>query len=444
MTKDQFIQELLAAAQEAGIYEAEAYYHQSESMRAMIHEGEVEEYALHNAGGLSLRGLVEGKMGMAYTEAFDHDAVIMLVRGVLESANLVTDLDEQFIFAGSPAYAKVDALGDLGAAQERIDLALSIDRTARSIDPRVKELAYACVQTEHEAVRIVNTHGLDLRHEADYCLSFLEAVARDGEKVSTSEALQAGRFLSGIDAGTLTKEAVEDAIFYLDAAPCESGEMPVLLRNTAMSDLLATFTGVFSADAAQKGMSLLAGKEGEMIADPCVTLVDDPLLPGALHSRAFDAEGVATHTKNLVENGKLNTLLHNLKTAKKAGCASTGNAARGGYSGPVGIAPFNFTFKPGDGDLAALQAQMNTGLVITEVAGLHSGANAISGDFSLLAKGYLVENGKPGHAVEQVTVAGNFYQLLRDIQAVGNDARWLLSAVCSPSVLVRKLSVAGK
>lgn len=128
-----------------------------------------------------------------------------------------------------------------------------------------------------------------------------------------------------------------------------------------MADLLQTFSSVFSADAAQKGLSLLAGKEHSQIAAPCVTLVDDPLLPGGFASRPFDGEGVATYTKKVIENGVLTTLLHNLKTANKAGCASTGNASRASYAASVGVSPTNFFLQPGQADLDALHAHLQNG-----------------------------------------------------------------------------------
>lgn len=444
INKDKFIHELLAAAQESGIPEAEVYFQQQESFRALVNKGEIEEYAVNTSGGLSLRGLVDGKMGMAYTEALDKDALVMLIRGVLDSATLTSDSDEQFIYSGGSTYEKVDALGERGTTEERIDFALALDKHGRSIDPRVQELSHTFMQTEHETVRLVNTHGLDLRHEADYCLGYVGAIARENGRIATGEGVEVRSNLTDLDAEKIAREAVEEATFQLSASPCKSGVMPVIIRNTAMCDLLGAFSGIFSADAAQKGMSLLAGKEGDAIAAGCVTLVDDPLLPGGVRTRAFDAEGVATYQKNIIEGGKLTTLLHNLKTANKAGVKSTGNAARGGYAGPVGVSHTNFYFQPGEKDLAALEAEMGNGLVITTVEGLHSGTNAVSGDFSLLSRGYLLKDGKQVQAVEQVTVAGNFYQLLKDIEAVGSDIRSQGGSVRSPSVRIKSLSVAGK
>lgn len=444
MNQEQFIKDLLAAAQESGIAEAEVYFQQADALKVFVNKGEIEDYAVNTSCGLSLRGLVDGKMGTAYTEILDKDAITLLVKGVLTSAALINDVDEQFIFAGSPAYAAVDTTGDPGSLDAQIDFALELDRQGRSLDPKVRELGFTMYESECATIRLVNTHGLDLSHTINTSAAYVEAIAREGGRVTTATGIEAAYSLSGLDAKKIAREAVEQAVFLLGASPCESGERPVIFRNDAMASLLAVFSGIFSADAAQKGLSLLKGKEGKTIAAPCVTLVDDPLWEGGFGSRAFDAEGVATKPKAIVEAGVLKTLLHNLKTAKKAGCESTGNAARAGYTGGITVAPFNLLLRPGDMDLDALMEEAGESIVITSLEGLHAGADAISGDFSLLSKGYLIEGGKKGRAVEQITVAGNFFAMLQDVAAVGGDMRQFPSCISCPSVLVRSLSIAGK
>lgn len=223
-----------------------------------------------------------------------------------------------------------------------------------------------------------------------------------------------------------------------------SGEYRTIFRNDAMSDMLGVFAGIFSAENAQQKMSLLEGKEGQVIASEVVTLMDDPLMPGGLATAAFDAEGSACRTKTVIDKGVLTTLLHSRKTARKQGVETTGNADRASYTSSVHVSPTNFFFQPGEKDLNALMADMGDGLVITEVGGLHAGANPTSGDFSLISKGYRVQGGQIVGAVEQITVAGNFYQLLKNIRAVGNDLKFYGSPVGSPSVDAGVLSVSGK
>ena len=174
MTQDQFIRALLTAAQEAGITAAEAYYQSEETLTVRAFEGAVDDYAVSTSGGLSLRGLVGGRMGSAYTEALDEQAVDMLVRGVLESAALITDEDEQFIFPGSPSYARLDAVGERGSAEAQIDFALSLEKIGKTLDPHVKRMgSYTGMQSVRETVRIVNTYGLDVQHVQDVCIACL-------------------------------------------------------------------------------------------------------------------------------------------------------------------------------------------------------------------------------------------------------------------------------
>ena len=152
----------------------------------------------------------------------------------------------------------------------------------------------------------------------------------------------------------------------------------------------------------------------------------------------------ATYLTNLgIEQGTLTTLLHNLKTAARAGVKSTGNASKAGYSAPVRVSPANFYLKPGAKDLDGLMAEMDSGLVITSLAGLHAGANPLSGDFSLMAEGYTVNHGKKDRPVERITVAGNFYELLKSIRALGSDLKFSDSAIGSPSADVGEMTIAG-
>ena len=447
MTVEQFIQALLDEAQKEGILAAEVYLSSGDSFRAMCVKGEIANYTVHATQGLSLRGLYQGKMGYAATEAFDEEAVSQLVRAVKESAELTEDEDIQEIYQGDEAYPKVDNYNpalDKVEESRKLQLIQDIEKKALAMDKRIVALNYNMISTNSGATRIVNSYGLNLSHKDNMAVVYASATAKEGERVSTGAGFKVTRNFDELDADAIAKEAVDEALFMLHAAPVPSGTYRAVIDAKCMPDLLGTFADVFSAESAQKGLSLLAGKEGEIIASEAVTLLDDPLLPGGLASQPFDAEGVATFTKAVIENGKLTTLLHNLKTARKAGVKTTGNAAKGGYASAVDVSPSNFYLKPGEKSKEELLSDMGDGLVITEVSGLHAGANAISGDFSLIAQGYTVKGGRKDQPVEQITVAGNFYQLLKNIRAVGSDLTFPGSPIGSPSVDVGEIAVAGK
>ena len=186
-------------------------------------------------------------------------------------------------------------------------------------------------------------------------------------------------------------------------------------------------------------------KLGERIANPCISIIDDPFEED--NPRAFDAEGTPSVKTVVVEDGILKSFLHNLKTARKASVASTSNAGRAGVASPVGVSPSNFFIAKGEKSYDALVSELDSGIVVTELGGLHSGLDPVSGDFSLIAKGLLVEQGSVIRSVDQITCAGNFLSLMNSVIAAGSDLRFGFPGggrVGSPSLLVEKLMISGK
>ncbi|MBQ8617851.1 MAG: TldD/PmbA family protein [Clostridia bacterium] len=436
-----FAARALEAAKAAGISPAEATLSLSESFSARVRAQKLEDYKVSDRLHLVLRGAWQGKIGTASTQAMDEESLAMLIQGVKESAELIETDEQDEILPPDDHYDSVCNYSEDVArisAQDKIALAMRIDARLESADARVKPDA-SLVASTSETFALKNTLGLDLSHRANMIYAYASCLAKEGEHAATGFKLLWGYSMEDVDANAVADGCARDALDKLGAGRLTSGARSVVIRNNAMADLLSTFSGVFSADNAQKGMSLLAGKEGAVIASEAVTLVDDPLMPWGLGSCPFDREGAATLSKNLIEGGKLTTLLHNRKTAKKAGVKTTGNAAGSGR-----VAPSNLYLKPGSETMDTLLEKMGDGLLITELSGLHAGANPISGDFSLLARGFEVVGGKAVRAVEQFTVAGNFYRLLEGVSAVADDLLFEGSPIGSPSVAVRLLNVAGE
>ena len=436
-----FASQALRAAQNAGISPAEATLSVSESFSARVREQKLEDYKVSDRFHLVLRGLWQGKIGTASTQAMDEESLAMLVQGVKESAELIETDEQDEILPPDEKYNNVCNFNESVeriSAEDKIALAMRIDAQLAGSDARIKPDA-ALVASTSELFALCNTLGLNLSHRSNMIYAYASCLAKEGGHAATGFKLLWGYSMDDVDAASVADGCAKDALDKLGAGKLTSGARSVIIRNNAMADLLSTFCGVFSADNAQKGMSLLAGKEGQTIASEIVTLVDDPLMPWGLGSCPFDREGAATATKRVIENGVLNTLLHNRKTAKKAGVKTTGNAAGSGR-----VAPSNLYIQPGAQPPDALLAGMENGLLITELSGLHAGANPISGDFSLLARGFEIAGGKPVRAVEQFTVAGNFYALLQEITAVADDLLFEGSPIGSPSVAVKSLNIAGE
>ena len=388
-------------------------------------------------------------MGYASTQILDEDAIDLLIDGAKTNAELIENEDRQFLYPGDERYAELQLYNpavDALSAADKIAMARELEQLVLAADARIEQVEFCSVMSAEEEIAIVNTLGLNVTVRANMIYGGVSPVARDGEKVCSGFSTFCTLNPDEIDLKAVAAEAVEKAVSGLDAVQIESGSMRVMFAPGAAISMLSTFSGIFSADAAQKGLSLLAGREGEDVAAGCVTILDDPHLAGSIASQPFDGEGVATKVKKIVENGRLTTLLHNLKTAHKQGVTSTGNASRS-YNSTVGIAPANFYFQPSEVSFDGMLEKLGDGLLVTEVQGLHSGANPVSGDFSLSAKGFAVRGGQKCEAVRQITIAGNFFNLLKDVEAVGADLKFGLPSASrfgSPSLIVKALSVAGK
>lgn len=451
MEQNKFIDLLFALAKKEGFSACEVYQNQAESFSVSVYEGEIDEYNVCNEGGLSFRGLYGDKMGYASTQVMDEDAIKMLVLSAKENAQLIENPDKQFIYPGSETYESVQGIyqEELDRMPERDKIAFALAMEKASLAQGALKISHNAVGTSSGSVLLCNNLGLRLEKRSNLSFAYVSPILPDQDnQMQDGLAYYAGRELQKQDPSSIATRALADARSRLGSESVPSGSYDILFKNEAMTDLIGHFSGIFSADAAQKGLSLLKGKEGTSIAANCITLRDDPLLPGGFASRSFDGEGVATKNKSVIENGRLVTLLHNLKTAYKQGVTTTGNAGRGSYSSPVGIALSNFYIEKGKEDLPTMFKRLNKGLYITFLSGLHAGANPISGDFSLLARGFLVENGQKIRPVNQITLAGNYYDLLRSCEAVGSDLFFAIpsgsASIGSPSFLVRGMKVAGK
>ena len=251
-----------------------------------------------------------------------------------------------------------------------------------------------------------------------------------------------GRDFSKFDAKKIAEKSVEKAVSLLGGKQNESGKYPVVFSCDMMATMLATFSGIFSAKSVQEGKSLLKGKLEEQIANERVTIVDDALYPEGFSTRAFDSEGYPSQKTVLIEKGKLKSFLHNTQTAGKDGVRSTGNGSRS-YKGSLNVSPSNFYLEQGNFKEEDLFKKHETCIEIVALQGMHSGANSISGDFSLSAEGFLYQDGKRLHSLKQFTVSGNILQLLKVVEMIADNFKFDMDSIGAASVLAKELSISG-
>jgi len=437
-------------AKEIGIKELEIYYSQGRNLNIKVFEKEIDGYKLAESEGLALRGKYKDEMGYSYTEKVDETSIDFLINNLIENAKNIEREDKEEIFEGVKEYKEVNNFNSsLEKVEEieKINFIKNLEEEALKIDERIKSIQDCVYGDGFSETIISNTKGLDLQDKSNLAYTYIGVVAKEGEDIQSGFAYKVTNDFSELDYKVIAKEAVEEAISKLGAKSIKSGKYPIIMRNNAAADIIEAFASIFSAERVQKNLSLLNGKLNKKVGSEKLTLVDDPYMKKGYASSAFDSEGVPTVEKNIIENGVLNTYLHNLKTALKDGIESTGNASRSSYKSSIGISPTNMYIKPGNKSLNEIMVEMEEGIMITDVQGLHAGLNPISGDFSLSAQGYKIEKGKIMFPVNQITISGNFLDMMKDIIEIGDDLKFGLPSsayIGSPSIRIKSLDVAGE
>ncbi|MEC1374225.1 TldD/PmbA family protein [Heyndrickxia oleronia] len=444
MNIGEFQFQLFETALNEGFTDVEMYYEKKEVFGCQVYKGEIDHYEIAEDGGISFRGLIEGKMGYAYSEKIDDDSIRFLVQHAKENAVILQEDGLEEIFEGSNSYEKGDFFSNSlneTTIPEKIQFIKEVENKVLSYDPRIKTTDYCRIQSETITRKIFNNKGLSLSDQMNYLYVYVSVVAKEGNETKTGVGFEITKDFHSLQADKIAEKAANEALSQLGSKNIESKSYPVLLKNDAAANFLSVFVPNFSAENTQAGLSVLKDKLGMKIASDKVSIIDDPFLEKGLASRTFDSEGVASKPLNLVESGVLRSFLHNLKTAKKDQVVTTGHAKKDSYKGSVKVGPSNLYIKPSTISFKELVNDMKEGVFITELSGLHSGVNTVSGDFSVAANGFYIKDGAIQYPVNLMTIAGNFYELLNDVDAVGADLNFPLNNIGSPSLCIKSLSV---
>lgn len=446
MNFDAVKNKLVQEAKAAGLDKYEIYFMESEGISAETLKGEISSFASQTSGGICFRCITDGHFGSASTELFTEEEMKALVQRAVENARIIENEDAAVIYSGDENYTqpKLPPLPNESAAEMKTTVLALLEKT-RGTSEYIADSTQTGAMRAKVKTELINSQGLHLSNTVGCSISFVQSVVeKDGES-QYGIAMESG--MSGEKVEAMPAKATNEALEKIGAGQIPSGKYDVVISGEAMRSMLSAFSSVFSGRQANLGLSLLKGKEGEMVASQCVTIADDPLYSGSPMQTGFDGEGVATYTKNVIENGELKTLLYDIASADKVGKQSTGNGQRGSYSSPVAIAPYHFYIKGGELSEKELFEQLGDGLYVTEFNGLHAGTNDVTGDFSLESFGFKIKDGKKCEAVNSFTVAGNFFDLIKSIEALSSKVDFELTTrytvFGSPNALIRDMSVAG-
>jgi PmbA protein len=435
------------AALAAGASDAEAWAEESTSRRIRVYDGEVESLSDAGGRGLGVRAFAGGRSGYAYGTDLSDEGVAGLARGARDSAE-VADEDEHAGLPDENGSSEVRGLSSPGLAawstERKVELALAIERASRAREG-VTQVENAVYSDSEGRVALANSRGFDASYSATQAWAYASAFAGEGADLMTGLGVGLGRDPDALDADAIGGEAAERALALVGARQPESRRCPVLLDSFVAASFVGFIGSMMSADAVQRGRSLFAGREGEEVADPVFVLADDGTAEGGPASAPFDGEGSPTRRTPLVDGGRLLGYLYDVRTARRAGKATTGNAGRASYRSPPAVGSTNLVLEPGSEELAGLVRLAGHGLYVTDVAGLHSGVNPVSGTFSVGASGRLIEDGELGAPVREITIASDLLSMLRAVRAVGSEARWVPfgGSVRAAPVLIGEMSVSG-
>ncbi len=437
---------VLSLAREDGEPDVDFIVERSEQLSLRVLNGQIEKVDQATALGLGLRVVHQGRTGVASTERLEPAALEKAFRSAKENA-LLNDPTEVVLPQAPTNIPDPQDLGLLNPAIERLTVgelgafALEIESTARQADARVTAVPYLSVSRSRSEYRIVSTHGVDYQQHQNSIGANCQALLEDGDRRKSGGHMWTARAWDPSQSTVIGKTAVRKAADLLTASPVPGGRVPVVLDEYCAPQILGLYLGCFSAEAAQKRQSRLQGRLGEMIADESLDLTAEPHRVGADNSRYLDAEGTPTRTVPLIAKGRFEEFMYHIESARRDGRESNGHAGRS-YSTGIVTSGHNLVIPIGAHSLDALIGLPEKCLLVTELEGA-AGCNPLSGDISIGVQGFWIENGQRKQAVDSVTIAGNFFDVLKALRARGNIYQPNLSRLFIPAVLVDGLAVSS-
>ncbi|MGF7185834.1 PmbA protein [Desulfitispora alkaliphila] len=431
-------------ANRAKMDSAEVYISSSKELNIEVSNQEVETLKMAEEIGMGIRVLKDGKMGFSYTTSLDETSLKEALEQAIANCPKTT-VDENNILPNLS-----DTYEDLGLqdraiqetpVEDKINFAKALETSARNYDKRVVNTRTSSYQDANYEIVIANTSGKVASYNGSYCGGYGYLVAQEGEDNQTGFGLQFSLKYGDLDPEKIGAEAAEKAVRMLGAKTIESEKAAVVLDPYIATNFLGVIAPALTADSVQKGKSLFANKVDKKVASELLNIIDDGSMSNGIMSAPFDDEGVPTSRTSLIQEGVLQGFLHNTYTAKKDGVTSTGNCSRSGFKSTPEVGTTNFYIAKGNTSPEELIGEIDRGLYVTEVMGMHT-ANPISGDFSLGAAGIWIENGKLSYPVRGVAIAGNILELLSSVDCVGSDLTFYFGKG-APTLRIPRMSISG-
>lgn len=431
--------------------EVEAYVVRSRETDVRVFDGDVESLSVAGVEGAGIRVISGHRQGFAWAGSLEPQVVDETLAEARDNAGFGepdewNGLASPSDFGGvEPAQLDVWRESLLSvSADDKVALALDLERATRAADARVRGVEYAGYGDAAIEAAVANSLGVAATTQRTMCSCSSFAMAGDNEDTQTGYGFSAGRAFDDIDAAEAASDAAMRAVRLLGATKPPTRRLPVVLDPLVTRSLLAIIGSALGGEAVLKNRSMFVGRENEQVAAAAVTLREDPTLPDALGASSHDAEGVATRQLALIDGGRLLGYLQNTYTGRRSGAATTGSAVRAGFKSTPGVGARALYLAPGPLGPEEILASVPEALYVQSVSGLHSGTNPVSGDFSVGAEGLLVRDGALAEPVREVTIASTLQRILLDVGEVGSDLTWLPGGGAGLTLLVNEMTMSGE
>ncbi len=419
-----------------------------ESLKLGYQKRKLEKFEASQNQMAGFRVVDEMTQGYAYTENLSLDSLKLTFQEALKNAKTLKNENNKYkIKFATPE--KIQELTFLNSAQEvsmqeKLKAAEILESAALDVDPKIKSTPYCGLIESKGFKRILNSEGLDVSYQSNSFSGYTYSLAKDGAFTKTNRSSRFVRNFKELDPKAIAEKSAKAAMKALPSKKMKTGNYAALIDREEMSSFLAMLAPHLTAKKVLEGKSLLKGKLGQKLASPLFHLLDDPLNEFGTSTRPFDSEGSPSRKTFLFESGQLMTYLTDIESAEKLGIKNTANATRS-PSTSLDVEPSNLVLKLGQTAFDQMIKEHTKVVHITHITGgLHAGYKESTGDFSLPAEGFMYENGKLLGPVDQFVMSGNIFQLLQDIEAIGNEYDADGSSYLSPDVLVKSLSFAGE
>ncbi len=412
------------------------------------YDGEIEAFTSANAAGVGVRVVDGHRQGFAYCGTLDEADIRAALDDARDNATFATVDPHAGIALPDGVALPVLDLGDdrlvAFPTESKLALALELEARVRSIDSRIFGVDSIDYSDSYAIGAVISTAGIRTASVESAASLVAYVLAAEGDDVTTGFGFSVGRHPDDLDVERCAADAVMRAVRMIGAAPMASERLTVIFDPWVTAQFIGIVADVFSADSVIKGRSLFADRLGENVAAECVTLVDDASDPRHWGATDSDAEGLATRRTTLIGAGTAEAFLHDSRSARMMGTASTGSAVRHGFQSTPSPGAQAVLLEPGTRSPEELLAMVGNGVLVQEVSGMHSGVNPVSGDFSTGIEGVRIRNGEMAEPIREVTIGSTLQRMLTEVVAVGNDLEFFPMEAAGVSLAIGDVTVSGE